>query len=363
MKDRVAPKVLVIRGAVLSGYVDVAKSVGLDPYAMITRCDVPAACLTDPEVKVPAVAVVRLLEESAQRSGRPDFGLRLAERRSLSNIGALALLVREQPTIRRAIEVLIGYMYLHSEALLLSLEEEGEMAALKLAVDVGRPVPVRQGIELGLGFLHRSLQQLLGKNWKPQGIYFTHARPTRTDAYRRFFATPIEFNQEFNGIVCYARDIDAAVPASDPTMARHVQQYLDTIASRPHTTTAAKVRECIYLMLSSSLCSAAHVAKRLGTDRRTIHRHLAKEGETFYGFSKIRTGDALHREPRSPTFRNRRLAWIFRSKRILSLVSWKIWMQYFRVACRAAHRFDNDAIAEHREIALLIGATTWRRVP
>lgn len=275
------PVVRVIRGAVLSGYVDVAKSVGLDPYATITRCGVPAACLTDPEVKVSAVAVVRLLEESAQRSGKFDFGLQLAERRSLSNIGALALLVREQPTIRRAIEVLIGYMYLHSEALLLSLEEEGETAALKLAVDVGRPVPVRQGVELGLGFLHRSLQQLLGKSWKPQGIYFTHARPTRTDAYRRFFATPIEFNQEFNGIVCYARDIDAAVPASDPTMARHVQQYLDTIASRPHTTTSAKVRECIYLMLSSGLCSAAQVAKRLGTDRRTIHRHLAKEGETF----------------------------------------------------------------------------------
>jgi AraC-like DNA-binding protein/DNA-binding transcriptional ArsR family regulator len=281
MKHLVAPKVRVIRSAVLSGYVDVAKSVGLDPYAMITRCGVPAACLTDPEVKVSAVAVVRLLEESAQRSGKPDFGLRLAERRSLSNIGALALLVREQPTIRRAIGVLIGYMYLHSEALLLSLEEEGQMATLKLAVDVGRPVPVRQGIELGLGFLHRSLQQLLGKNWKPQDIYFTHARPTRTDTYRRFFATPVEFNQEFNGIVCYARDIDAAVPASDPAMARHVQQYLDTIASRPHTTTSAKVRECIYLMLSSGLCSAAQVAKRLGTDRRTIHRHLAKEGETF----------------------------------------------------------------------------------
>jgi AraC-like DNA-binding protein len=77
------------------------------------------------------------------------------------------------------------------------------------------------------------------------------------------------------------RDIDATLPASDPTMARHVQQYLDTLASRPHATMDAKVRECIYLMLSSGLCSAAQVAKRLGTDRRTIHRHLAKEGETF----------------------------------------------------------------------------------
>jgi AraC-like DNA-binding protein len=271
----------LIRGAVLSGYIEVARSVGLDPYGMIARCGLPAACLTDPEVKVPAAAVGHLLEESARQSGKVDFGLRLAERRSLSNIGAVALLVREQPTIRRAIEVLIGYMYLHSEALLLTLEEQRGTATLKFAIDVGRPVPVRQGIELGLGFLHRSLQQLLGNNWRPHAIYFAHARPHRTDAYRRFFGTTIEFNQEFNGIICDARDIDAPVPTADPRMARHVQDYLDTIASRPHATMCAKVRECIYIMLASGLCSAAHVAKRLGTDRRTMHRHLAKEGETF----------------------------------------------------------------------------------
>src|SRR5262245_57599681 len=43
----------------------------------------------------------------------------------------------------------------------------------------------------------------------------------------------------------------------------------------------AEVRECIYMMLPSGLCSAHHVARRLGVDRRTIHRQLAKEGETF----------------------------------------------------------------------------------
>ena len=271
----------LIRSAVLNGYVEVARAVGLDPYRMIARCELPPACLTDPEVKVSAAAVGRLLEESAQRSGKLDFGLQLAERRSLSNIGALALLVREQPTIRRAIEVLIGYMYLHSEAILLSLEEHEGMAILKLAMNVGRPAPVRQGVELGLGFLHRSLQQLLGESWKPRAIYFAHEPSDRKGAYRRFFGTAIKFNQDFNGIICYTRDIDAAVPASDPTMARHVQQYLDTLSSRPHATTGAKVRECIYMMLPSGLCSADQVAKRLGTDRRTIHRHLAKESQTF----------------------------------------------------------------------------------
>ena len=271
----------LIRSATLTGYLDVAKAVGLDAHRMLARFGLPAACLTDPEIRISAAAVALILEESAQQSGRPDFGLRLAERRSLSNIGALALLVREQPTIRRAIDVLIGYMHLHSEAILLSLEVRKDTAVLKLGFDVGRPVPLQQAVDLGLGFLHRSLQQLLGASWKPRAVHFVHGRPPRSDAHRRFFGTEVAFSQEFNGIVCRAADLDAALPASDAAMARHVQQYLDTLAARPRATMTAQVRECIYTMLPSGLCSADHVAKRLGVDRRTIHRHLAREGETF----------------------------------------------------------------------------------
>ena len=271
----------LIRGAVLSNYVDVARSVGLDPYRLVAACNLPATCLTDAEAKVPATAVARLLEASAGQAGRPDFGLLLAERRTLSNLGALALLVREQPTIRKALEALVGYIFLHSEALHLRMEERDGLAILDFAIDVGRPIPVRQSIDLGLGFLHRSLRQLFRENWKPRTVCFTHAPPARRDAHRRFFGTDIEYNQEFNGIVSLARDLDTAVPAADATMARHVQQYLDTLAARRNTTMSAIVRECIYVMLPSGLCSAEHVAQRLGVDRRTVHRRLAEEGATF----------------------------------------------------------------------------------
>ncbi len=43
----------------------------------------------------------------------------------------------------------------------------------------------------------------------------------------------------------------------------------------------ASVREGTYTMLPSGLCSADSVAARLGIDRRTVHRHLAREGKTF----------------------------------------------------------------------------------
>src|SRR5262249_46450701 len=61
----------------------------------------------------------------------------------------------------------------------------------------------------------------------------------------------------------------------------YVKQYLDTIAARRTTTMTASVRECIYTMLPSGLCSADKVAARLGVDRRTVHRRLAGEGQTF----------------------------------------------------------------------------------
>ena len=271
----------LIRSAVLSNYVEVARSVGLDPYRMIAEFRLPPASLTDPEVKVSADAIGRLLEESAARSGKLDFGLRLADQRTVANLGALALLVREQPTIRKALDVMAGYMFLHSESLLLKVKERDGEVTLSLGFDVNRPVPIRQGVELGIGFLHRCLQQLFRERWKPQLVSFTHAAPQKKEAWRKFFGADVLFGQDFNGIVCRSRDLDAAVPAADARMAHHVQQYLDSIASRRNITMTASVRECIYTMLPSGLCSAQTVATRLGVDRRTIHRHLARENQTF----------------------------------------------------------------------------------
>ena len=271
----------LVRSATLSGYVEVAQSVGLDPYRIVADHGLPPACLTDPELRIPMTSVARLLEDSAARSGRPDFALMLAERRSLSNIGVLALLVREQPTIRKALEALAKYMHLHSDGLRLLIQEDGNLVTIGLAVDPGRLVPIRQGVELGLGFIHKSLQQLLGRSWRPQAICFTHAAPARKDAHCRFFGSTVEFGQEFNAIVCLARDLDAPVPASDPAMAHHIQRYLDTVAPQPDATMRDNARECIYGTLSSGLCSADRVARHLGVDRRTLHRHLAREGETF----------------------------------------------------------------------------------
>jgi AraC-like DNA-binding protein len=270
----------LVRSTVLNDYVEVAQSVGLNSYRMIATHGMPSGCLRDPELRIPMTAVARLLEDSAARSGRPDFALKLADRRSLSN--ALALLVREQPTIRKALEALADYMHLHSDWLRLTIDEHDEGAAIiALAVDSESPVPIRQGVGLALGFIHISLQQLLGRSWRPQAVWFTRRPPARKDAHRRFFGTNVEFGQDCNAIVCLAGDVDAPVPTSDPAMADHARRYLDLLTPRANTTMRDNARECVQAFLPSGLCSADRVAKHLGVDRRTLHRHLARGGETF----------------------------------------------------------------------------------
>jgi len=126
---------------------------------------------------------------------------------------------------------------------------------ISLVIDTGPPVPIRQGVDLALGFIHRTLHQLVGESWRPQAICFTHEAPAGTDAHRRFFQTDVEFGQDHNGIVCFARDIDATVPTSDPAMARLVRRYLDIMAPRANATMQESARECIYMTLPSGLCS------------------------------------------------------------------------------------------------------------
>ena len=189
--------------------------------------------------------------------------------------------MREQPSVRKALDALAGYMFLHSEALVVRIIEQDDLVIVDFIIDAGRPVPMRQAIELGIGFLHRSFQGLFRERWKPQAVCFIHPPPKRLDAHRRFFGVEIRFNQEFNGIICMSRDLDVAVPAADAAMAKQVKQYLDTLASRPTSNLSDTVRECIYVMLPSGLCSVDNVAKRLGLNRRTLHRQLAREGQTF----------------------------------------------------------------------------------
>src|SRR5271170_7439010 len=75
----------LVRSASLTDYLEVARSVGLNPSRLLAGVGLSRRCLRNPDFKVPEDAVRELLESSAAAAGVEDFGLRMAERRTLSN--------------------------------------------------------------------------------------------------------------------------------------------------------------------------------------------------------------------------------------------------------------------------------------
>src|SRR6516162_8358707 len=141
----------LIRAACLAHYAEVARSVGIDPAKMLKSVGLSATSLTDPDTKIPSGGVRRLLEASASAAGIDDFGLRLAERGGLSNVGPVALVVREQPTVGAALEALGRYIHIHNESVRLRIERQGDTVAIIPVPRIGGPVPARQSMELLVG--------------------------------------------------------------------------------------------------------------------------------------------------------------------------------------------------------------------
>jgi AraC-like DNA-binding protein len=271
----------LVRSATLAGYHEIAQVAGLDAVRMLRDFRVPGRSLWEPEIRIPVESVRRLLERSAQVSGLESFGLMMAEVRRMSDLGPLGLLVREQPTLRLALEACARYANRLNEALHLTLEEDGELVVVREELLFGRAGPARQSTELAIGVIFRILRHFLGTDWRPRRVCFSHAAPAERLVHHRVFGVQVEFGSAFNGIVCSRADLDRSNPRADPGIARLARQLLESNAAPAESNMTALVRHHIVRMLSAGRCSVATVAAHLGVDRRTVHRRLLAEGHTF----------------------------------------------------------------------------------
>lgn len=272
---------LTIRSASLKGYPELASSLGLDAALMMRRAGLPRRCLDDLETQVSADAVQQLLEASAKASGTEDFGLRLASKRHLSNLGPISLVLREEPTGLQALETLCRYLRLLNASLFTRVEQQADQVLIREEVLVERAAHARQAIEMAIGVMFRILRDLLGAQWRPRRVCFAHRPPMTACVHREMFGPNVEFNAGFNGIVCDARDLKQQLPRTDPDMARYARSFLDNALGEQRHGSVQAIRQLVGVLLPGGRCTAGQVAEHLGVDRRTLHRRLSVEGETF----------------------------------------------------------------------------------
>jgi AraC-like DNA-binding protein len=270
-----------VRSAVLVGYEEVAASVGIDALDMLSEIGLHAASLRNIELKIPVDKVAWLLEHTAEKSGCDTIGLRMAESRKISNLGMVAMLVRDQATVRNALNLTIRYLPLHNQGMSVVIEEERGICLLRPQMRVAGLGDIRQSVELFTGALFRILGFFLGEEWRPQHVAFQHSAPRDLAVHKRLFGAVCRFEQSFDAIVLRAEDLDRPLKTFDPVMSRYARQLLDTMAVQDRHTLTNEVNQIILATLPSGRCTADTIAAHLGMDRRTLHRRLLAEQTSF----------------------------------------------------------------------------------
>lgn len=271
----------MVRAAALTNYFEVAQQLALNPSQMLAQVGIDRAMLADPDNRIPADAVVTLLEESARASQCLTFGLRMAQTRKLTDLGAISLLLTHKRTLREVLRAMINYRHLMNEALALQMEDVGKDVIIREEVVADVATHSRQATELALGVLARAAGALLGNHWKPHRVMFTHEAPPDLHLHRRIFKCKLVFGSEYNAFVCAAKDLDSPSSGANPALARYAEQLLESLPKAQDRSTSMEVREAIYVLLPMGRATVEQVAQKLGLNVRTLQRQLEEDGATF----------------------------------------------------------------------------------
>lgn len=273
----------MVRAASLGGYLECMAALGADPVPLLREQGLTRNQLANPEQPIPAQAVVRLLERSAEVSHCRTLGLRMAEGRLPANLGSASLLILHQPTLRHSLEALREFRSRINSTLVLTLDEKEGEALLREDLALTVPEPAVQAHELGLGVLVRLCRAVLGDGWSPRLVCLTSPAPGGADlaAFRRLLRCDLQFDAEFNALVLPAADLDRPGALADAGMAAHARSLLDAVGRGAARTARDQIEGLIHLLMPAGRATIQGCAASLGLTVRTLQRRLDAEGAVF----------------------------------------------------------------------------------
>lgn len=252
---------------------------GIDAARLLRSAGLPAGAESQPDRRLPVLALNRVFELAARATGCEDFGLRLSELRGLSNLGPIGLIARDEPTVGAALGVIEAYLPLHNDALALSRQHFGDVVVLRS--EILGPGPKVQATDIAVAMQHRILRQIAGPNWQAEEVCLSRAEPADPARFRQVLGLQVRFNAEFDGIVIKGDLLERPNPLAEAAFRPYATQLLGIAVPGSSETMTARVRRILALVLPTGRCTGSYVAQHLGVSRRTLTRTLEAEGTRF----------------------------------------------------------------------------------
>jgi AraC-like DNA-binding protein len=236
------------------------------------------------QLRISAIAQVRLLEYAAEALGDSAFGLHLAQQANLRQAGLLFYVTCAARTIGETLLLYERYCRIVNEAVRVKLSPVQNGVVVEFNFLGLSRHHFRQNAEFGLAAILKGLREHGGRNVRPIGVTFAHPRNSNLQEFERFFGCSVEYGAESDQWSFSNETLAVPLITGDPYLLETLQPFCDEAARERNTaveTLRSSVENEAQKLLPHGKANRQAVARALGMSERTLSRKLADEGTTY----------------------------------------------------------------------------------
>lgn len=262
--------------------VEACDAMGLDTAACLAAVGLRRAEVDDPDGRIAVDQMAALWREVFARSGNPQLALHAAEALPFGAYAVIDFLARTSGSVGAALERISRYFPLINSAVELPIER-GAQVRMDMVDRRGPGKLPRAYAEYTLAAVIVRTRFALDHAFPLIHVEFAYDAPPDAREHERVFGCPVRFGAARTGFAVTPEVWDAPLDRPDSGLAAVLEQHARMLlAQLPRVSDEVeRVRAAIRAELRGGDPGLDHVARKLGTSRRSLQRRLADEQLTY----------------------------------------------------------------------------------
>jgi AraC-like DNA-binding protein len=230
---------------------------------------------------VSATALVDIFQIVAIAARRDDLGVGFAMWCNLHGYGPLSLLWDHCTTVEQLLRLGGRYLQLETEAIGASAVHEGEEVAVQQFLTVPTLLGGSQYLETTLTVQLRTIRLILGQQWHPLRVEFSHPAPDQLGFHRSVFRCPLVFGADRTALVLHRDDLARESPNGNAHLTAYLERQLEAARAARRDDVLRPLERLVTARLASGGLTLERASVALGIGARTLQRALAARDMTF----------------------------------------------------------------------------------
>ena len=264
--------------------INTAVRAGVRPEELCKAANLDFHILENVDNQIPFAQLIRLYQYAERLTGDDAFGLHVGEQDSPKLYGILGYVAINSQTLGEALERLIRFQHIRTDAYRFSLEITGANAYLSyICYENCVPVERRHESEETMCSIIQ-FGRMMGVDWKLREVHFEHARPQDISEHERIFRAPVRFGKPITQLVFDPSMLKTPLVEADLTLGSLLERQAEELLAKSPVREidfVSQVRQLIRENLSSGNLRIETICQKLGVSLRTLQRRLEEEGASY----------------------------------------------------------------------------------